>query len=275
MFVLYAMDLDLYILVVTLSAIVYSLVIRAIQFKYVDQTKSKELQEKSKKLNEELKEASKKNDQKKVDEIMKKQMALIGEMNKVMFSSFKTMIPIIAVFLIFTGILGYFDPTVSDDIILHPKDDGSGCDTSAGDNIYSLCEPVNGNNGEWILTASILNGKDFLGNDQVVAENSHTFFLGEVGEKTYVKGSKGEDLQLNGIKDQYNNNEKLELFIPTNIGIPKVTLNSGTWFYVDLPVAIPLLNIQRISEVYWWFIFVAFISGIIISMIYKKFIKVN
>ena len=263
------MDLQLYSIIVTLCALVYSFVTRKIQLKFVDNSKSKELQKKSRELNEQLKVASKRGDENKVNEIMKQQMGLIAEMNKVMFSSFKGTIPMLVILLSLMYILSVFDPTTVDDITIWPLDDGNGCDKLAGDGIYSLCYNItnngnnlNGNSEEWLLTANIIDGKDILGHDSSTAEQSKAFFVGPQGNVTYIKQPKGPAFDILGLKESYNLNERMEVFIKPEKGKPKVSLNNGTWFYVDLPIAIPLLNIKRINEIYWWFIFVVLMASL-------------
>ncbi len=51
--------------------------------------------------------------------------------------------------------------------------------------------------------------------------------------------------------------------------------NSGTFFHVDLPFALPLLNIRRIIGSSGTFIFFAFIMGIIYSMIRSAYARVS
>ncbi|MFH2105743.1 MAG: EMC3/TMCO1 family protein [Candidatus Micrarchaeota archaeon] len=264
------MDFQIYFLVVTFAAILYSVIAKEIQFRLTNHKLAKDLQERSKKVSEELKEASKRNDQKKLDEAMKRQMALIGEMNKMMFQNLKAIVPVIAVFLCFTYVLGMFDPTVTDDFKLHPLDDGVGCDKTAGDNIYSICHIVNGNAGEWLLIAKVYDGKNLWGQDNIVGEKSQTFFLGEKGIATHSPPLKGANISLYGLKEVYSNGEQLSVFMEVQKGVPEIIINNGTWFYADLPFTIPLLNVKRISEVYWWFIFVAFVFGLISAPILKK-----
>jgi hypothetical protein len=176
---------------------------------------------------------------------MKKQMALIGEMNKMMFQNLKAIVPVIAVFLCFTYVLNLFDPTFADDIKLQPVDDGIGCDKTAGDKIYSVCHIVNGGQGEWLLTGKIYDGKNLLGQDNIVGEKSQTFFLGEKGIVTHSPPIKGENISLYGLKEVYSNSEQLSVFMEVPKGVPEIIINNGTWFYVDLPFAIPLLNVKR------------------------------
>ncbi|MDD5760239.1 MAG: hypothetical protein PHI06_14295, partial [Desulfobulbaceae bacterium] len=54
-----------------------------------------------------------------------------------------------------------------------------------------------------------------------------------------------------------------------------VVMDNGTRFYMDLPIAIPILEIKRINEAYWWFIFVALIGGLAISFVLGQLKKMK
>ncbi|MCX8194640.1 MAG: hypothetical protein N3G22_00815 [Candidatus Micrarchaeota archaeon] len=63
--------------------------------------------------------------------------------------------------------------------------------------------------------------------------------------------------------------------LPSNPAVEAV-LNSGTFFHIDLPFALPLLNIRRIIGSTGVFIFFVFVIGLgysIASSAYKKFMK--
>lgn len=53
------------------------------------------------------------------------------------------------------------------------------------------------------------------------------------------------------------------------------TLNAGTFFHVDLPFALPLLNISRISGSYGAFIFFAFVLGAALSIAKAAYSKLS
>ena len=44
------------------------------------------------------------------------------------------------------------------------------------------------------------------------------------------------------------------------------SFNMGTFYYVDLPFTIPLINIRRIIGSYGFFLFMAFVLGIVYSI---------
>ncbi|MBI2079273.1 DUF106 domain-containing protein [Candidatus Micrarchaeota archaeon] len=263
------MDYSFYTIMVTLASIIYSFVIREVQNRLGNQEEMKRFQEETKKLNDELKEASKRNDKSKMDEINKKQMEMFPKMSKMLFGQFKTVGVVLIVFFAFSWAVGFFDPTVKDDVTLELKDDGNNCDLAANDKIYGVCFTPTENEGPWITHLKIYNGGD------LIIENYDKFLVGKGNlEEAFIKQGKGDPVEIEFNKKQINLNEQIEMRIQPSKGHKfEITLNSGTWFYVDLPFTIPILEIKRINESYWWFIFVAIISGLVISFIMGKLKK--
>lgn len=259
------MDFTFYAVLVTIAAIVYSFATREIQFKYGNQTQMTEFQKRSKELTDQMNEANKQKDQKKMEEIMKKQAQLMPEMSKLMLGQFKLMIPILLIFFAFTWLVGHFDPTATDDYILQLTDDGKNCDKIADDRIFSVCiTPKNENYGVWQLDVKAINGGNIAG------ENS-TYFYYVKEDMTFSKGPKGEPVELTLSSNKIGKGETVTLTAYSkNAQTVQVTVNNGTHFYVDLPFTIPVVNVSRINEAYWWFIFVALISGLAISFIMGK-----
>lgn len=243
-----------------------------------------EVQRESKRLNQEHKDAMSAGKKEKAEELMKEQMALIGRMNKVMFAQFKPMVVIIILFIIFTNILGYFDPTVTDDITVEMNDEGAGCDIAAGDSIYSGCYMLTeGNPGKWTVTVKALNG------DSEMASNGTIFYLGKKTNDIFVEAAKGE-ISVNLEKEVYNEGDEvvitsvhtanaggfLDFFGSGEYKPPHqviAVLDSGTHFEVELPFTIPILDVKTIYQPYWWFIFVSIIFSLAFSLIIGRFIK--
>lgn len=264
------MDLQLYIIIVALVAVVYATTTRVLQLKLVDRKQMDQVQKESKELNAELKKAKERNDQAAMDRIMKQQMELLPKMNKAMLQQFKPMIVIIGLFFIFTHAIGYINPVVADDVSIVMNDDGTGCDLVAGDKIYSACYEISGNDyGKWTFSAlAYSEGKE-------IGLNHTYFFYGERDTDTYVERGWGDQqIGLSTDKPLYQAGDTVHLYAnaPTANGM-KATLDHGTWFYVDLPVTIPIFNVQRIYQPYWWFILISLILGLIISFLLKKIIK--
>lgn len=256
------MDLESYIIIVALAAIVYSLIARKIQYKYGKQKEMEELQKKSKMLNERYAEASKRNDKQEMEEIMKKQMEVMSRMWGMLGSQFYLFVPIIVLFIAFTWATSYLDPTTADDITIELNDDGTGCDEKDGDGIFTGCyELTDSNHGTWVVHATA-----YL-NDNVVGKNSTAFLVGGGSiDKVYKKKVEGSALGIITDKESYVPGELVKIFaVPEKGTTVTAVLDHGTAFYVDLPVTIPLIEVKRITEPYWWFIFVSIITGLIIS----------
>jgi hypothetical protein len=265
------MDTTLYAFIVALVAIIYSLMVRKIQYKYGKQKEMEALNIESKKLNEEYKKASARNDKKAMEEIMKKQMELLNKMWAGVFNQFKIMITIMIIFLAFTWATTFFDPTTNDDVLVELNDNGTSCDEKSGDGVYTGCYKLSYNkDGVWMVDVKVY--KD----DNVIGENSTIFLVGKENpdslENAYVKRASGSAPP--GVftdKKIYAAGDEIKIMAILKEGnAAKAILNSGTWFYVDLPFTIPLLNIKRINEPYWWFIFVALTSSFLISVLVSK-----
>lgn len=279
------MDLSIYIIVVATAAVIYGLIARGIQHKLGNRKQMEEIQRESKRLNQEYKDAMNAGKKDKAEEIMKEQMQLIGGMNKIMFAQFKPMLVIIGLFILFTSILGSFDPTLGDDVTVELNDAGTGCDSVSGDGVYSGCHLLESENtGKWTVTVKALND----GNEK--ASNATLFYLGERTDDDFVEQAKGE-IEIGLDKDVYQPGEEILItavhksdsqgFFDFFLGSGEykaphsmiAVLDSGTHFEVELPFTIPLLNVKTIYQPYWWFIFISLIFSLTFSLIIGRFLK--
>ncbi len=261
-------------LLIALVALLYSLITRVLQFKLGNQKEMEALQKQSKVLNEEFKQAQKDENQARMDLIMEKQKAHLGKMGPMMMGQFKVMAVILVFFFGFMWVIDAINPFVQDDILLRLVDDGSGCDSIPGDSIYSGCHTLSNidNVGPWVATVSAYDsgGGEF-------AKDS-TYFIHQDGLPDLLPLVKEKDpIEVNVEKTHYSTGETVKITAIPSKNASKLTavLNNATWFYVDLPFTIPLLNVQRISQPYWWFIFVTIIAGLIITPLYKKYRKIK
>jgi len=265
------MDFSYYVILVAVSAIIYAGITRFLQNKLVDRSKMEDLQKESKRLNEEYKKASESKNQARMDAVMKEQMELFPKMNKIMLSQFKPMIIIICIFFAVTWAVNQVNPTVEDDLIFKLYDDGSGCDKLAEDGIFTACVNMeNENYGKWTATAKAMEGDKELGMNA-------TYFLYNTKshQDIYTEAGTGTSLRIYTEMETYYPGETVEIFVIPPQGTHEVDLSvsNGTYFYVDLPFTIPILDVQRIFQPHWWFIFVSLISGITISFILGKLRK--
>jgi len=265
------MPFETYVLLVALAAVLYSGIARFLQTKLINKKEMEAIQADSKALSEEYKAATKSGDKARIDAVMQKQLDLLPRMNGVMFAQFKPLIIILAVFFVFNWAITTYDPSKSDDLSFLLKDNGTGCDKAAGDNVYSLCVPISGADyGKWAVSARALNGGSDIGDNSTVllynVESPHDW---------YVNAAKGEAVQISLDKKEYYPGDVAVITVipPENSNEVSITLDSGTEFYIDLPVTIPLINVQRLYGPSSWFIFVALISGIVISVIQGRLEK--
>ncbi len=269
------MPFDEYVILVAVVAIIYSGVVRFLQMKLVNKAEMDSVQAESSRLNEEYRAASKANDKARMDRVMSEQMELFPRMNKVLLSQFKPMLVILVVFFFVNWAITVYDPSKLDDLTIRALDDGKGCDAHAADRIYSACYAFNGTGaqyGKWVVTAKAMSGASDVG------ENS-TYFLYNVDNTTdtFLLAPKGEPVAVSTDKPVYYPGDTVKITVvpPTRADSVNLTLDQGTSFYVDLPFTIPLLNVQRLHEPYWWFIFVTLIAGMAISIIMGQYQKMQ
>jgi hypothetical protein len=261
------MVLEIFTTLVGVLAVIYAGFAKFIQNKLVDKSKVEGMQKRSKELNAEFKKAKEKGNQKEMDAIMKKQMAFLPEMNKVMLGQFKPMIFILVLFFAFTWVVGQIDPNIQDDIKIVLLDDGNGCDVIAQDGIYSACVTPE-NSGKWVA-----NVKSFK-NGAETGSNFTYFVYDAISDDTYTEEPMGNAIVASTDKKSYSKGETVKLFAETtDASSVEATLDSATSFRVDLPITIPILNVQRIYQPYWWFILISLIANLSLSLILSKLKK--
>ncbi len=249
---------------VAFLALAYAGASRYLQNKLVDRSEMEAIQAESRRLSAEMKKAQERKDDARVQELMKDQMDFLPKMNKVMMAQFKPMIFILGVFFGLMWMIGQVDPTVQDDITLNMSDDGLGCDAAAGDGTYSACYTLaNANYGKWAFTAHSIRGGGEAG-------TNYTWFAynAQVTDN-FTEAPKGEPISLHADKKSYSPGETVKLYATPSAKPDQVraVLSNGTSFYVDLPMPIPVLNVQRIQQPYWWFILISFIASLAISAV--------
>ncbi len=261
------MVLETFTALVGLIAVVYAGIVKYIQNKMIDRSKIQDIQAQSKKLNEEFKRAKEKGNKKEMENVMKKQMEFLPQMNTVMMGQFKVMGVIMLIFFAFIWVVGEMDPSVQDDIKVTLADDGTGCDESAGDGTYSACiEPEN--SGKWVASMrSYRNGVE-------VGFNSTYFSYNAQIDDTYTENPQGEHLVASTDKVSYENGETVKLYAQAeDVSSVVASLDNATSFRVDLPLTIPVLNVQRIYQPYWWFILISLITNLTLSVVLGRLKK--
>jgi hypothetical protein len=276
-------------------ALAYAGMARFVQNKLIDRKEMEAIQKESKALSQEYDKAQKSKDKKRMEEALQKQMEFLPRMNKAMMGQFKPMLVILAVFAVFTAILGQLDPSVKDDIRLNLTDDGRGCDKAAADGIFSGCyklDAANTNYGKWTIVATAFEGSTQIGKNE-------TYFLynpSPANVDTYVERGTGEDVAVSTDKDKYTGGDTVTiyaspanitkgssfLFIPTapprktQVDRVEAVLSNGTYFHVDLPFAIPLVMVNnKVYQPYTWFIMISLIANLTLSAAMGQYDKMQ
>ena len=111
-------------------------------------------------------------------------------------------------------------------------------------------------------------------NGAEAGKNSTYFMYSKIVDDTYTENGHGEMLLVSTDKKTYDEGETVKLFAEaTEVSNVEAVLDNGTSFRVDLPITIPLLNVQRIYQPYWWFILISLVSNLSLSLIISKMRK--
>jgi len=280
-------DLANYWVFIALCAVVYVALTMTIQGNVGGKNRMKTLQEEMKGVQLQLMEASKSKDAAASDLIMKKYWDLTGELMKIQFQLLAVLLVVLFVFM---AIFPHFEPGMGDDIRAQLYDDGlsSHCDIAAGDGVYSNCfaVPANASKGAWVADIYL-----YSATNETLARNGTALYVeGGSPSDVWVQASSQSGF-LDGLlgKTAYHINVSSSMQNVTRGGTVALyasvaptpaqgarlegALDSGTFYYVDLPFAIPLINIRRIIGSYGVFLFAAFVISIAYSIgkaIYSK-----
>jgi hypothetical protein len=171
--------------------------------------------------------------------------------------------------------VGYLDPSIKDDFVVKLHDDGKTCDLVAGDYVFSGCYNLSNstNYGKWMVNYKSLKEGGELGQNW-----SYILYNSNNDSDTFVEAPKGDILEVRSDKKYYSIGESVKLYAtdPSHKATEvDATLNNGTEFYVDLPFTIPIINVKRIHQPYWWFILISLITNLVISTITGRFRRAN
>lgn len=272
-------DLSNYIFFLAIIAALYVAASNFIQMNMGGKGRFKQVQEEMKENQKKMMEATKAKRDAESSELMSQYMKLTGEMMKLQFMF---LIPIL---IIFIGLAAFFptvEPGTSDDVRLPLFDDGlaAHCDATAADGIYSNCYliPASAQRGAWMIDAHLYSPE----NESLVRNSTAIFIDGGSPHDVWLQsqtqngildtlaGKKQHALGITTDRNNYTIGETVAIHSSASQANPsnryEAVLNSGTFFYVDLPFALPLLNISRIIGSYGVFIFLAFVISICYSI---------
>ncbi len=243
---------------VVLIAIVYVISANYLRKKLIDFKLIEEIKQETKQLNKEMEEARKRKDQKAMKEVLQKQMGLLPKSQKLLFSQLKYTFAIIIVFFAIIGVIDYLDPYTKDDITITLRK-GEGC---AGPEEFAYCFTPQ-KEGTWLIRAEALKEGKSVGKSEKV------FYYGEFKDEGYAEKPQGNGAPEIEVKERYAKGEEVVIKIRSKAEEVKLTLNNATYFMVELPITIPLINVKKIYQPYWWFI----LSSFLISMTYTVALK--
>jgi len=273
-------DLANYWIFIALLAIVYVALTTTIQTNIGGKNRLKTLQEEMKTVQLQLMEASKKKDAAESDAIMKKYWDLTGELMKAQFQMLGVLLVILFVFM---AIFPHFEPGAEDDLRAQLYDDGlaAHCDVLAGDGVFSSCFalPAGAGKGAWVADVSLYSA----GNETLAKNGTPLYVEGGVPEDIWLQpvsqsgfidgllGKKAYSINVTTDKQNVTRGQSVALYATVSPTPPKgarleAAINMGTFYYVDLPFTIPLINIRRIIGSYGVFLFAAFVISILYSI---------
>ncbi|MCX6771293.1 MAG: hypothetical protein NTX79_04515 [Candidatus Micrarchaeota archaeon] len=273
-------DLGNYWVFVALLAIIYVAITTTVQANIGGKNRLKTIQEDMKSVQLQLMEASKSKDTAASDAVMKKYWELTGELMKVQFQMLAVLLVILFVFM---AIFPHFEPGAEDDIRAQLFDDGlaAHCDLLSSDGVFSNCFaiPANASTGAWVADANLYSAAN-----ESLAKNGTALYV-EKGEPQdiwvqassqsgFLDGLLGKTAyHINATADAQNvtRGQTVALHAAVSPALPagdrlEGSLDMGTFYYVDLPFTIPLINIRRIIGSYGVFLFAAFVISILYSI---------
>ncbi len=280
---------DYWIFIVLLS-LAYVALSMFLQANIGGKDKLKGLQAEMKELHKKMNEAAKRNDEKELNEIISKNWQITSQIMSVQMRMFAVII------VIFVGLMFVFpliEPGAVDDIHLPLFDDGLSehCDLVSSDGIYSTCYEFgnDGIKGAWAAEVHIYNEQN-----ESLAKSGMPFYyenglpkdlwlqnLSQGGLIDILFGKTAYKINASSSSQNVSAGQTVTIQASTKPPLEQGTrleavLNAGTFFFVDLPFAIPLLNISRIIGSYGFFILCAFalsMSFSILRAVYSKITK--
>ena len=276
-------DQNSFTIFLMLAALAYVLLSTFLQKKF---GKSERLMEINKELNaisKKIGEASKRKDTKEMDELMKKQGPMLSEMMSLQMR----MLPItLGLFIPLIMLLTAIEPYTSDDFKVALYDDGllAHCDAVANDLIYSGCFILNSTQkGAWVVSAEA-----FINNGSVAQNSTALYVQGGKPSDVYlvskqhgilemVLGTKAVSISPYADRQEYSLGQAVSLHakVSEQVDAASATVNNGTFYFVDLPFALPILNIQRLVGATGFFILASFVFSILISIFRGALKKAN
>ncbi len=240
----------------------------------------KVLQQEMKELQKKMTDAAKDKREGELNDAISQNWKLTSEIMQIQLKMFAVLIVML---LSLAYIFPFFEPGTSDDVKLQLFDDGlaSHCDAKSGDGVFSNCYKLLSSavKGAWVADFYLRSESG----DQLARFAAPLYYDGgkpediwlqSASQNSWLDGLTGKTayaLNVSSGKQNYTAGETISLSAFATPSAPagakfESVLDSGTFFHVDLPFAIPLLNIRRIIGSYGLFIFSAFLLSISYSI---------
>ena len=274
-------DLQNYWIFVIFCAAVYVAISTFLQGNLGGKNRLRGLQAEMRGIQVQMTDAAKKHNDKEVDRLMGENMKLTSQL---MVVQFQFAFAILLVFFAFSMIFTAVEPGHEDDMKFALFDDGlaAHCDLAANDSIYSGCFaiPQNASRGAQVIDVSLKGA----GGESLARSGAELFVEGGVPSDVWV-----QNVSQSGILDSVMGKTAYKLNVSTNStnavrggtvavfassspqapqgATFEASSNMGTFFYVDLPFTLPLLNIRRIIGSVGVLIFTAFVLSISYSLL--------
>jgi hypothetical protein len=270
------MDGTTFLIIATVLALAYALAIRVIQSKLIDQDKMKAVQKRFNQINKEYMDAMRSGNKKKVDQLQAEQDRIMPEFNKMMGGQMRMMVIVVVVFVSFMAAVNFLDPYSHDDKSFpmeHSNSTGQWCGS------YQIDCSMPGPHGVTV-TGSFRNEGDIISiiwkklTGQEAGTSTIAVSCGlENGALPPHIAMTGIPINITTDKNIYSQSDTVQVCAtaPGTAYAATGKTDSGTWFMVPLPFAIPVLDTQAI--VYGaapWFVLVSLIAGIIFSFAIGK-----
>jgi hypothetical protein len=249
----------------------------------------RELQLQMKGIQKRMTEAAKNKRDSELDEAISENWKLTMDIMKIQMQMF---VVLIGALLLLSYSFPLAEPGTQDDIRLQLFDDGlaAHCDATAGDSAFSNCYqlPSNAKKGAWMVDFYLHSPSG----EQLARQGAPLYYEGGTPEDIWLQaasqnswfdgltGKTAYRLNVSTGKQNYSSGETVALSafsLPASPAEAKLeaVLDSGTFFHVDLPFSIPLLNIRRIIGSYGVFIFSAFVLSIVYSIAKALYAKIK
>lgn len=268
-------------MVVVVFAVLYVAISTFLQANIGGKNALRNLQVEMRGVQAKMSEAAKKRNDKEVDRLMTENMALTS---KLMVIQMQFAVVILIVFFGFAMMFSAIEPGGEDDAKFPLYDDGlaAHCDMAASDGAYSNCYaiPQNSTKGAQVMEVFLKSPSG----EQLARSGAEIFVEGGSPSDVWVQNvSQGGILDSVMGKTAYRLNVSVGNATAVRGGTVAIRANSipdaqqgaafeaasnmGTFFYVDLPFTLPLLNIRRIIGSTGVLIFSAFVLSICYSLL--------